>query len=143
MNVRPTFVLALALLWCAGWTGVALAALQPDEAAAVNAAERWLAPVDAGRSADAYAMAATSFKSAVSRGQWRDGLRDIRKPFGRVVTRKAAKLASKSEKPKGDPGEQIVILFDTTFAGNKLATEEITMVRETDGLWRVAAYYIR
>ncbi|MEP7329549.1 MAG: DUF4019 domain-containing protein [Betaproteobacteria bacterium] len=142
MNFSRTFMLVLALLG-ACFTGNAQAAMAPDEQQAVNAAERWLVPVDAGRSADAYAMAAAAFKSAVGREQWRDGVRDMRKPYGRVVERKAAKLASKSENPKGDPGEQVVILFDTKFAGNKLATEEITLVRETDGLWRVAGYYIR
>jgi ribosomal protein S17E len=34
-------------------------------------------------------------------------------------------------------------MFDATFAGNKQAQEEVTMVLEKDGVWRVAGYYIR
>lgn len=147
MNLRGTFVrnlvLPLLLVCGAGAAGMALAAMAPEEQQAVNAAERWLVPVDAGRSADAYAMASATFKAQVTREQWRDGVRDMRKPYGRVVLRKAEKLAHSTDKPKGDPGEQIVILFDTKFVANKVATEEITMVREPDGLWRVAGYYIR
>ena len=143
MNARRAFVVALLLACGAGWAGTVRAAMAPEEQRAVNAAERWLAPVDAGRSADAYAMASASFKSAVTREQWRDGVRDLRKPYGRVVLRKAEKLARTSYKPTGEPGEQIVILFDTRFVANKVATEEITMIREPDGVWRVAGYYIR
>ncbi len=142
MNLRRTFVVALLLAGVA-LASLARAAMSPEEQQAVNAAERWLVPVDAGRSADAYAMASAQFKSTVSREQWRDGVRDLRKPYGRVVLRKAEKLAYTTEKPKGDPGEQIVILFDTKFAARKVATEEITMIRESDGIWRVAGYYIR
>jgi len=142
MNVHRAFVVAL-LLAGGALAPLAHAAMSPEEQQAVNAAERWLVPVDAGRSADAYAMASAQFKSTVSREQWRDGVRDLRKPFGRVVLRKAEKLAHTIEKPKGDPGEQIVILFDTKFVARKVATEEITMIREPDGIWRVAGYYIR
>jgi len=142
MNVHRAFVVAL-LLAGGALAPLAHAAMSPEEQQAVNAAERWLVPVDAGRSADAYAMASAQFKSTVSREQWRDGVRDLRKPFGRVVLRKAEKLAHTIEKPKGDPGEQIVILFDTKFVAKKIATEEITMIREPDGIWRVAGYYIR
>ncbi len=143
MNARGIVVLALAVAGFAGGLGVANAAMSPEESQALNAAERWLVPVDAGNSANAYAMAAAEFKSTVSRDEWRVGMRDIRKPFGRVVLRKAEKLAYTTPDPKGEPGEKIVILFDTKFAANKKAEEEVTLVRESDRLWRVTGYYIR
>ena len=143
MNARRTFVLALLLACCAGAAGMATAAMTPEEMQALTSAERWLVPVDAGASANAYAMAAAEFKSTVTREQWRDGMRDMRKPFGRVVLRKAEKLAYTTPNPKGEPGEKIVILFDTKFVANKTAQEEVTLVRENDRLWRVAGYYIR
>ena len=40
-------------------------------------------------------------------------------------------------------GTEVAIMFDTTFAGSKQAQEEITMVLEKDGIWRVAGYYIK
>ena len=143
MNVRRTFLLALAIVGFAAGAGVAAAAPTPEELQALNAAERWLVPVDAGSSANAYAMAAAEFKSSVTREQWRAGLRDMRKPYGRVVLRKAEKLAYTTPDPKGEPGEKIVILFDTKFVANKTAQEEVTLVRENDRLWRVTGYFIR
>jgi hypothetical protein len=142
VNARRIFVL-LTLAWCAGNVGVAAAAMTPEEMQALTAAERWLVPVDAGASANAYAMAAAEFKSTVTREQWRDGMRDMRKPYGRVVLRKAEKLAYTTPDPKGEPGEKIVILFDTKFVAMKTAQEEVTLVREKDRLWRVTGYYIR
>ena len=143
MRARRIFVLALAMVGFAGGFGVAMAAMSPEELQALGAAERWLVPVDAGRSANAYAMAAAEFKSSVSRDEWGAGMRDLRKPFGRVVLRKAEKLAYTTPDPKGEPGEKIVILFDTRFGANRKAEEEVTLVREKDRIWRVTGNYIR
>ncbi len=143
MNPRRAFVAALALAAVAGWAGGAAAAMSPVERQALNSAERWLVPVDAGNSANAYAMTAAEFKGTVTREQWRDGMRDLRKPYGRVVLRKAEKLAYTTPDPKGEPGEKIVIMFSTKFVANKTAEEEVTLVRENDGLWRVTGYFIR
>ena len=68
---------------------------------------------------------------------------DMRRPFGRGVLRKAEKLACTTPEPKGEPGEKIVILFDTRFVANRKAEEEVTLVREKDRIWRVTGYYIR
>jgi hypothetical protein len=117
---------------------------------ALNGAERWLIPVDNERYADAWAMAAEPFKSSVTREDWRVGIRKLRKEYGRVVIRKAGKVAYVGSAPDPNdpatqtkPGMRIAMLFDTKFAGNKQATEEVTMVLEDDGIWRVAGYYIK
>ena len=143
MNVRRAFVVALAVAAMAGWAGGAAAAMSPEERRALTSAERWLVPVDAGHSANAYAMTAADFKATVTREQGRDGMRDLRKPYGRVVLRQAEKLAFATPDPRGGPGEKIVILFATKFVANKTAEEEVTLVRESDGLWRVTGYFIR
>ena len=40
-------------------------------------------------------------------------------------------------------GTEVAILFESTFAGKKQAQEEMNMVLEKDGIWRVAGYYIK
>ena len=85
------------------------------------------------------------------REQWRDGIRKIRKDYGRVVLRKGEKIALRRRRARPDqtrdatasPAREVAILFDTKFAGNKQAPEEVTMVLENDGIWRVAGYYIK
>jgi hypothetical protein len=136
---------------CAAVVAARVLAQQMDapQRAAFNAAERWLVPVDHERYADAWAMASDTFKAAVSRQDWRDCIRKIRHPYGRVVLRKGDSMAFVGSAPdplqpgSTKPGMKVAILFDTKFAGNKQAVEEITMVLENDNIWRVASYYIK
>ena len=130
--------------------GGSAAAVTPEESAAIKAAENWLAPVDAGRGDASWAMAAAPFKATVTEQRWTSGLRDLRKPYGNVQSRKAQRLAHVGEKPKdsgatpgGTTNDQLAIMFDTTFAGGKVANEEVTVLREKDGVWRVNGYFIR
>ena len=147
MSVRPSIAGVAALLLM---TLAQAQSMAPEQREALNAAERWLVPVDAQRYADAWAMTAESFKTTVGRQEFRDGIGKIRKDYGRVVTRKAEKLGFIGEPPNPNDadagpkqGLQVAILFDTKFAGNKQAAEEVSVVLEKDGLWRVAGYYIR
>ena len=124
--------------------------MMPAQRDALNAAERWLVPVDSQRYGDAWAMASETFKAKVPRDTFRDGIAKIRLDYGKLVKRSGEKMAFRGEAPAPDqpdsqtkPGTEVAILFDTTFAGSKQAQEEVTMVLEKDGIWRVAGYYIR
>ena len=124
--------------------------MMPAQREALNAAERWLVPVDSQRYGDAWAMASESFKAKVSRDTFRDGIAKIRMDYGKVVKRSGEKMAFRGDVPAPDqgnaqpkPGTQVAILFEATFAGDKQAQEEVTMVLEKDGVWRLAGYYIR
>jgi len=143
---RRAVVLALAFI-----AGAAAAqSMMPAQREALNAAERWLVPIDSERYTDAWAMASDTFKAQVTRQAFRDGIAKIRKDYGKVVTRSGEKMAFKGDMPAPDqpdaqpkPGTEVAILFETKFAGNKKASEELTMVLEKDGIWRTAGYYIR
>jgi hypothetical protein len=124
--------------------------MMPGQREALNAAERWLVPLDAQRYGDAWSMASESFKAKVPRDTFRDGIAKIRKDYGKLVKRSGEKMAFRGDMPTPDqgdvqpkPGVEVAILFDATFAGNKQAQEEVTMVLEKDGVWRVAGYYIK
>ena len=141
-------ILALILAVVAGVTSAQT--MMPAQREALNAAERWLVPVDSQRYGDAWAMASESFKAKVPRETFRDGIAKIRKDYGKLVKRTGEKMAFRGEMPSPDqgdaqpkPGTEVAILFDATFAGNKQAQEEVTMVLENDGIWRVAGYYIK
>jgi uncharacterized protein DUF4019 len=152
MSMRQSIAMAAAVLLTAlaVVSQVQAQSVTPEQRQALDAAERWLAPLDAQRYADAWAMAAESFKASVGRQEFRDGIRNIRKDYGKVIARKAEKMGFVGEAPNPNDaatgpkqGTQVAILFETKFAGKKQATEELSMVLEKDGLWRVAGYYIR
>ena len=160
MNARRQFLATVAVVFVALTVASPAFAITAEEQDALSAAERWLVPVDAGKYADAWAMAAAAFKAQVDRQAWREGARDMRRPYGRVVSRKAERLAFVGEAPPNatpadgaasappaapEPARnrQVAILFDTRFTGKKTATEQLTVVREQDGIWRVAGYFLR
>jgi len=124
--------------------------MMPAQREALNAAERWLVPVDTQRYADAWTMASESFKAKVARDSFRDGIAAIRKDYGKVEKRSGEKMAFRGDMPAPDQGNapmkagtEVAVLFDTVFAGRKQAQEEVTVVLEKDGVWRVAGYYIK
>jgi hypothetical protein len=133
MRLLHVLVVAVVLAF-----GPGAQAMSTAERNAVNAAEKWLVFVDDGRYAEAWPRASASFKAKVGRQEWRDGARDLRRPYGRVVSRKAAKIAFiGAEAPTSDggdlkPGATAAIIFDTKFAG-KEATEEVSVEYEKDG----------
>ena len=117
---------------------------------ALTAAEVWLARVDKQQYADAWSAAAEPFRTSVTKQAFAEGAPKLRKDFGKVAARKGEKLAFVGDHPDhadptgaAKPGMQIAIHFDTTFTSKKKATEEVTMLLESDGIWRPAGYYIQ
>ena len=54
------------------------------DAAAVTAAQTWLALVDAGRYEESWRTAAAYFKNAIGQDQWNKSLGAVRRPLGKV-----------------------------------------------------------
>ncbi len=147
MRLPRLLVIGAAAFLPAWATCVQAQSMSPDQRAALDAAQKWLVPVDAGRFADAYAMAADEFRKGVTKEQWLSGIGGIRRDFGKLDKRTAEKMGFLGEPPKPDapltPGAKVVILFRGAFARKPQVEEEMTMVYEKDGVWRMASYYIR
>jgi len=121
----------------------AIAADPQKEAAAVSAAEKWLALVDQGKYAESWKEAATRFRSAIQQSQWEQSLQAVRKPLGKLLSRKV-KTKTYSTSLTGAPdGEYVVIQFETSFEHKKQAVETVTPSMDQDGQWRVSGYYIK
>jgi hypothetical protein len=114
-----------------------------DDKDVIAASERWLELLDAGQFGAAWDAGAATLKSSVARQQWVAGLRDMRKPFGKVATRKAEKFARAHTLPGAPDGDYALILFDTRFAQGGKAQEQVTWMLESGDTWRVSGYYIR
>lgn len=112
------------------------------EKAAAEAAQKWLAAVDAGRYGESWDTAAEVFRRALTRAQWEASLRSVRDPLGKVVSRKLRSATFTTSLPGAPAGEYVVIEYDTDFEGRKGATERVTPMKDADGAWRVSGYYI-
>ncbi len=114
-----------------------------DDQQAIDAAKQWLERLDSGNTAPLWDNAAKPLKTTVTRDTWVSGLRDVRKPFGKVDARRAMKFARSHELPGAPSADYAIIEFETEFAGGKRAVEQVIWMLEPDGVWRVSGYFIR
>ena len=130
---------------------VALAALclvlagQPSEAEenAQQVAKQWLALIDRGSYSEGWEQAAPYLQNAVKKDDLVRALKAVRKPLGSVTSRRLQSAQPTTSLPGLPDGNYLILLYDTQFANKKVAVETITPMRESDGTWRVAGYYIR
>jgi len=113
------------------------------EKAAVAAAEAWLKLVDDGKYADSWKQAAEFFKGAVKQEQWEPMVAGVRKPLGKLVSRKVKGTTYTTSAPGAPDGEYVIIQFDTAFAEKKAAVETVTPMMDKDGKWHVSGYFIK
>ena len=119
-------------------------AQQPDAVRnAVDAANRWLVPADAGDGAATWDQAASVFQSAVSKADWSAALKQVRQPLGAVTSRKMVSSEYRRSLPGAPDGEYVVIQYDTQFAHKPHAVETVVPMRERDGSWKVSGYFVK
>ncbi len=138
-NVLILFLLAVALFTA----NLSMAADAGKEKEAVASAEKWLDLVDDGKYAESWQQAAQYFKTAVSETQWENSLQGVRKPLGKLISRKVARKTYQTSLPGAPDGEYVVIQFQTSFQHKKSAVETVTPMKDSDGKWRIAGYYIK
>ena len=112
------------------------------ESAAVEAANEWLALVDAGRFETSWERSASLLRNAVSPSQWEESVTAARRLFGKFVSRQVLSAQLEKSLPGAPDGEYVVIQYRSTFEKKQAAVETVTPMRE-DGAWKVAGYFIK
>jgi Protein of unknown function (DUF4019) len=111
--------------------------------AADKAAENWLALVDGGRYTESWKQAASLFREKVTAPQWEAAVRSAREPLGKLGTRNLVSAQFSRTLPGAPDGEYVVIRYETSFEHKKTAVETVTPMKDRDGTWRVAGYFIQ
>jgi len=106
-------------------------------------AARWLLMVDDGKYAESYAAAAKLVHQKVTAKQWEVMFTTMRQPLGIVTSRGLKKCQEVKSLPGVPDGDYRLMLFNTSFANKREAVETVTFVKEDDGVWRAAGYFIR
>jgi hypothetical protein len=119
----------------------AAAGLPEKEVAA--AAKAWLAGIDAGNYAQSWKESAMFFRKAITENGWSAALAASRKPLGEMKSRKLLDAKSAKSLPGAPDGEYVVMQFETSFAAKDKAVETVTFMKESDGTWKAAGYFIR
>jgi len=144
------------ILWVLAALGaclVAAAALSADPAgekareeaagkAAREAAKSWLGIVDSGRYADSWTQASSLFRKQVSAEQWESAVRSARGP-ARLLARNFKSAQYSLTLPGAPDGEYVVLQYNGSFEDKKEALETVVTMKEKEGAWRVAGYFIK
>jgi len=114
-----------------------------EQVKAIQAAQEWLALVDAGQYGESWETAAVLFKNATAKKQWEQTLAAVRKPLGKLVSRKLKSQTYRESLPGAPDGQYVIIQFATSFENKKSGIETVTPMLDKDGQWRVSGYYIK
>jgi uncharacterized protein (TIGR03067 family) len=97
----------------------------------------WLAIVDGGDYVRSWQTAAASFQSTISKEEWVARLERVRRPLGKVISRKLRSLKHTAARTRQE------VEFDTSFDGLPAAVETVTFAVQPNGGWKVIGYLIR
>jgi Protein of unknown function (DUF4019) len=114
-----------------------------DIAPAMTAAAAWLATVDAGKYGQSWDEASPLLQQALPKRQWETTLAPARAPLGALVVRKLKSATYTTAIPGAPEGQYVVIVYDARFENRPVAFETVTPMREKDGTWKIAGYFIR
>jgi hypothetical protein len=135
--------IAVAVVICSAIVAAPSYADEAARKAAVKESRSWLALVDGQRYGESWQRAAALLRAAVTRAEFERAVSAVRKPLGRVVSRRLRGTHYATSLPGAPDGEYVVIQYDSVFENKKAAVEPVTPMKERDGLWKVSGYYIR
>lgn len=105
------------------------------------AAEEWLALIDAGDYAAAYAREPERLRAATTQDQFIRSMEGRRAPFGKMLSRTFIGAAFTRKLTGAPDGQYESILFRTSFAHKSVAAERVILSQESDG-WRAVDYRV-
>jgi hypothetical protein len=140
MKLLRAFPVVLAAILAAA---PAVAADPDPTAPAQGAAVQWLSLSDGARYGDAWEQAAVYFRDSIKKPDWEAAAKAAREPLGAVKSRSLESAVAKTTLPGMPDGEYVVIQYETSFENKAKAIETITPMKEKDGSWKVAGYFIR
>jgi hypothetical protein len=137
MLIRP-FAFVLVAMTLAAPAG----ANEERTRAAVEAASAWLALVDSGKAAEAYAAAGADFRSTVSADAWIEAVDGRAAELGRLQTRQPTKINYFPAPGEAESGDWVMIRFVSAFTERGQVSETVTVIRYPED-WGVSGYYVR
>ena len=111
----------------------------PAQAAATD----WLRRIDGGEYAASWQTAADMFKAAISAQAWEQAVQSARGPLGASRHRTETSARFTKSLPGVPDGRYVVIQFKSVFEKKADLIETVTVAQDTDGVWRVAGYFVR
>lgn len=109
--------------------------------AAKEAAQEWLALLDADEYEATWEDAASFFKSKLSAEQWRQRIEQAHASLGELQSRSLVAARHTTSVPNAPEGEYVISQYRATYS-DKETVETVSLKKEQD-TWRIAGYFIR
>lgn len=140
--MRKARILLMSVL-LVGFGSTLLWADTENEKTVLTGAAAWLGLIDNGQYSESWKEASSYFQNAVPEQRWAASLEVVRKPLGRLISRRIVKSQEANSLPGAPDGRYVVMSFSTEFEHKKSAVETVTFMLDEDGAWRAAGYFIR
>ena len=142
MRRAKVFAVIGAVIWalCSSFESVAS---EEKVGKALEAANKWIALIDELKYGESWETAAVYFKNAIGKEVWEQKLAAVRKPLGKLVSRRLKSKTYTTSLPGAPDGEYVVLQFITSFENKDSGIETVTPMLDSDGIWRVSGYYIK
>jgi len=114
---------------------------QINEGAA--SADSWLKIIDSEKYPESWESTAGLFRSSITKEKWIKDVSAVRKPIGKVKVRETASKEFHAELPGVPDGEYVIIKYRSSFVNKRNTVELVTTAKDTDGVWRVAGYFVK
>jgi len=129
----------LVMLAC-GFSVDVVRAEDSPEKDAQKAAETWMPLWDSGKYDESYVELAEHTKKSIPKRQWFVYWSAVRKPLGKLKSRKLIEAKYLKSLPGVPDQEGAVLRYESSFENKESLIETFGMMREKDGSWRVANY---
>lgn len=135
-----TGIFAVLLVAAAPSAGLAQSNQQAVEAAK-QAAQKWLALLDADEYEATWSEASSYFKSKLSAEQWTARVKQAHGSLDSLRSRSLAAARYTTSFPNAPTGKYVVVQYEATY-GSKKTVETVILKKESDR-WGVAGYFIK
>ena len=112
-----------------------------DIRAARQAAETWIALLDAGNFDQAYGLMGQAARAQITPDQWKAQLKASRTKYGKLASRTFQYTDYATTLKGAPPGQYVVLDYLCAFVSGKSAPETIVMAK-VHGQWQVAGFAV-
>lgn len=102
----------------------------------------WIAIIDQELYSESWDQTSQKFKDAMDQQEWVEKLEMFRKPLGEIQSREELDRGFFESIPNHPGLSMMVIQFKSSFEHKEQAVETVSVVRENDGPWQAAGYFI-
>lgn len=107
-----------------------------------QAAQHWLALLDADNFDACWDALAPAVKGQIGKSDFQASLAAVREHYGALKSRRPSKVTFTHKMPGAPDGDYVVLQYDSDFANSAHAVETVVPMRTADG-WKVSGYFVR